>query len=60
MQELRYIRQLGIPELWIKDLTFGVNRRHSVEFLNRLIDEKLNSTGLPFPVWMSWMRRCSP
>ena len=42
MQELRYIRQLGIPELWIKDLTFGVNRRHSFEFLNRLIDEKLN------------------
>lgn len=41
LQELRYIRKIGIRELWIKDLTFGVNRRHSTEFLNRLIAEKL-------------------
>ncbi len=41
LQELRYIREIGIRELWIKDLTFGVNRRHSTEFLNRLIEEKL-------------------
>ena len=42
MQELRYVRRLGIRELWIKDLTFGVNRQHSVEFPNRLIQEKLS------------------
>ncbi len=42
MEELRHIRSLGIRELWIKDLTFGVNRHHSVEFLNRLIKENMN------------------
>ncbi|MEW6237650.1 MAG: radical SAM protein [Candidatus Omnitrophota bacterium] len=42
LQELRYVRDLGICELWIKDLTFGVNRQHTTEFLNRLIAEKLN------------------
>ncbi len=42
MQELHYIKELGIKELWIKDLTFGVNRPHSIEFLNRMIDENLN------------------
>ncbi|MGC9326350.1 MAG: B12-binding domain-containing radical SAM protein [Candidatus Hinthialibacter sp.] len=41
MQELHYIREIGIRELWIKDLTFGVNRKHSTEFLNRLIQENL-------------------
>lgn len=41
LQELRYIHKIGIRELWIKDLTFGVNRRHSTEFLNRLIQENL-------------------
>jgi anaerobic magnesium-protoporphyrin IX monomethyl ester cyclase len=42
MQELYHIRDLGIHELWIKDLTFGVNRKHTTEFLNRLINEKLH------------------
>ncbi len=42
MIELRYLKDLGIHELWIKDLTFGVNRKHTTEFLNRLIDEQLN------------------
>lgn len=41
MQELRYLRQTGIKELWIKDLTFGVNRQHTTDFLNRLIQENL-------------------
>ncbi len=42
IEELRVIKQMGIHELWIKDLTFGVNRPHSIAFLNRLIDENLN------------------
>ncbi len=41
MQELRYIRKIGIRELWIKDLTFGVNRPHTNEFLDRLMEEDL-------------------
>ncbi|RJP18990.1 MAG: radical SAM protein [Candidatus Omnitrophota bacterium] len=41
MQELHHVKRLGIRELWIKDLTFGVNRSHSTEFLHRLINENL-------------------
>lgn len=41
-EELHYIRSLGIRELWIKDLTFGVNRKHTSEFLDRLESEDLN------------------
>lgn len=41
MQELRCLKTLGIHELWIKDLTFGVNRNHTTEFLNRLISENV-------------------
>ena len=36
MAELRYVHSLGIRELWVKDLTFGVNRKHTLEFLQRL------------------------
>ncbi|MDX9754156.1 MAG: radical SAM protein, partial [bacterium] len=41
MQELRYLKQIGIRELWIKDLTFGVTKSHSKQFLNQLIEEDL-------------------
>jgi radical SAM superfamily enzyme YgiQ (UPF0313 family) len=41
IQELRYLKTLGIHELWIKDLTFGVNRNHTMQFLDRLIEEDL-------------------
>ena len=41
IQELRYVRTLGIRELWIKDLTFGVTKSHSRHFLEELIREDL-------------------
>ncbi|MBI1387680.1 MAG: radical SAM protein [bacterium] len=41
IEELRYLKTLHIHELWIKDLTFGVTRTHSVEFLNRMLAENL-------------------
>jgi len=42
MQELRYLKKIGVPELWIKDLTFGVTKSHSKQFLHQLIEEQLN------------------
>lgn len=41
IQEMRYLKTLGIHELWIKDLTFGVTRTHTVEFLERMLAENL-------------------
>ncbi|MBD3266719.1 radical SAM protein [bacterium] len=41
LQELRYLKKIGIHELWIKDLTFGVTKSHSKTFLHRLIEEDL-------------------
>lgn len=41
MQELRYLKEINIHELWIKDLTFGVSRAHTKNFLNQLIEEDL-------------------
>ncbi|MDP8245976.1 MAG: radical SAM protein [Candidatus Hinthialibacter antarcticus] len=41
IQELHYLKTLGIHELWIKDLTFGVTRTHTVEFLERMLAENL-------------------
>lgn len=41
-QELDYLKSIGIRELWIKDLTFGANRKHTEEFLRLLIDEEYN------------------
>ncbi|MFH1741405.1 MAG: radical SAM protein [bacterium] len=41
MQELRYVRDLGYRELWVKDVTFGVNRKHTQAFLQDLEKESL-------------------
>ncbi len=41
MRELRYARDLGYRELWVKDVTFGVNRKHSQAFLHLLEKENL-------------------
>ncbi len=41
MRELRYARDLGYRELWVKDVTFGVNRKHTQEFLHLLAKENL-------------------
>ncbi len=41
MDELHYIHSLGIRELWVKDLTFGVNRKHTSQFLECLEAENL-------------------
>jgi radical SAM superfamily enzyme YgiQ (UPF0313 family) len=34
--------KFGITEAWVKDLTFGSNRKHAVEFCNAMIARNLN------------------
>ncbi len=41
MEEIHYARSLRIREMWVKDCTFGANRRHHAEFLEALIRENL-------------------
>ena len=41
-EELCYLKDLGIKELWIKDLTFGVPKKHSIDFCNMLIKNNFN------------------
>ncbi|MFH0794882.1 MAG: radical SAM protein [bacterium] len=44
LEELRYYRNLGIKELWFKDLVFGLKRKHYDELLTRMIEEKFDFT----------------
>lgn len=37
-EELAYLKQLGISDLWFKDVVFGVNKRHYNELLDLLTD----------------------
>lgn len=40
--ELKYVKSLGIDDLWFKDLTFGAHRKHAMELCQAMIDEKLD------------------
>lgn len=44
MEEMRELKRLGVRELWIKDLTFGVNKKRTMELLDRMCREKFNFT----------------
>lgn len=44
IDEMKYLKKLGIKELWVKDLTFGVNKQRTMTLLNRMLDEKLDFT----------------
>lgn len=41
LAELRYLKQLGIKEIYWDDQTFGANRKRTEELLTRMLDEKL-------------------
>jgi hypothetical protein len=41
VEEMRRLRQMGIREIWFKDLVFGVNRDYYRRLVERMIDEKL-------------------
>lgn len=42
IQEMRYLKSIGIKELWFKNLTFAANRAHTKLLLNAMLEEKLN------------------
>lgn len=44
IEEMKYLKALGIKELWIKDLTFGVNKGRTITLLERMLSENLNFT----------------
>lgn len=44
IEEMRELKRRGIKELWIKDLTFGVNKKRTAELLQRMRDEKFGFT----------------
>ena len=41
MEELRYIRALGMKEVYFDDQTFALHKKRTHELLSRMIDEKL-------------------
>ena len=40
--EIKLLKSLGVNELFIRDQTFGVNKKRSFELCQRIIDEKLD------------------
>lgn len=42
MEELRYVRSLGIREVFFKDSLFGANRRQATDLCTAMIDEGLD------------------
>ncbi|MFC2061701.1 B12-binding domain-containing radical SAM protein [Elusimicrobiota bacterium] len=37
--ELKYIKELGISQIFIKDMTFGADREHALEFCKAIVKE---------------------
>lgn len=42
LAELRYLKQLGVKEIYWDDQTFGANKKRADELLTRMLDEKLD------------------
>lgn len=40
-EEMYELKRLGVKELWIKDLTFGVNKKRTLRLLERMQREKI-------------------
>ncbi len=44
VEEMRELKRRGVRELWIKDLTFGVNKKRTFELLERMRREAFDFT----------------
>jgi len=42
IEELKYLKSLGIKELYFRDQTFGANKKRAIELCERIVQEKLN------------------
>ena len=41
IKELKYLKSLGVKELYFRDQTFGANKKRAIELCNRMVDEDL-------------------
>ncbi|MBF0289087.1 MAG: radical SAM protein [SAR324 cluster bacterium] len=48
MEELQYIKSLGMRDVYFNDQTFGANRKRAVQLLNQMIDSQLNFRWMCF------------
>ena len=48
MKELKYLKSLGIKEIYFRDQTFGANKKRAIELCNRMVEEGLNFTWFCF------------
>ena len=44
MDELKYVKSLGIRHVFIKDMTFGIPKRHALSLCEGIIKERLDMT----------------
>lgn len=48
IEELKYLKSIGIKELYFRDQTFGANKKRAIELCNRMIEENLKFTWFCF------------
>ena len=41
IEELKYLKSIGIKELYFRDQTFGANKKRAIELCNKMIEEGL-------------------
>lgn len=41
IKELKYLKSLGVKELYFRDQTFGANKKRAIELCNRMVKENL-------------------
>ena len=41
IEELKYLKSLGVKELYFRDQTFGANKKRAIELCNRMVKENL-------------------
>lgn len=41
IQELKYLKSLGVKELYFRDQTFGANKKRAIELCNKMVQENL-------------------
>ena len=41
IQELKFLKSIGIKELYFRDQTFGANKKRAIELCKRMVDENL-------------------
>lgn len=48
ISELKYLKSLGVKELYFRDQTFGANKKRAIELCDRMVEEDLNFTWFCF------------